>query len=228
MVRKQIPTTACIAILVLSLGLAGCQTMGTQDGSNQATKEGAVGGAMIGALIGALIGGKDGALIGAALGGAVGGVAGHEIDKRKKEYASTEAFYDGQLAQTKELNTALAENNQNLRKSINEDEAQIKTLVESFNSGKTDNTALAAKKSEIDQKVTNTATRITALNEELKIQQAVLTEINETDVAKENSGDGKYAGPLATEIAMLENEIAELNEMQDAMASQSATIGQYM
>lgn len=231
-IMKRTTTLLCIAIMSSSLVLAGCQTAGKKSSvnhstthkttSHKATAEGAVGGVLFGALIGGLIGGSKGALIGAAAGGLVGGVVGHEIDNRKKKYASTEAFYDGQLAQTKSLNVALVKNNNNLRASIQKDKKRINVLVASYKKDKTKKAKLIAKKHEIDKKITSNKTRIASLNKELKFQQGVVKDMQASAKSKKN------AKPLSAQVAVLQKEIADLNEMQDAMASQSATIGQYM
>ncbi|MEG3640977.1 glycine zipper domain-containing protein [Magnetococcus sp. PR-3] len=230
---KRVTKQATVLMLASTLALAGCQTTGAggagpSDGSEkapsntQATKEGAIGGALLGALIGGLAKGKKGALIGALAGAAIGGVIGNEIDKRKQSFASTEAFYNAQIEQTQGLNAALDANNSNLKAAIAADEAEIDQLVAQAKSGKANTVQLQAKKSDLDTRLASNKKKLASLNKELEVQQAVLQEVQTAQQGSTTHNN------MAKQVAALESEITELNGMVDAMATQSATVGQYL
>lgn len=219
---KQI-TKAVPAILVAAcLLISGCETTGSM---GQSTKEGAAGGAILGGLLGALVDSNNrlrGALIGAGIGGLAGGVIGKQIDKRKAEYASTEDFYDAQIEQTALLNRRLSENNRNLHASLKNDQKKIDTLVARYKAGKVKKNSLVVAKQDIEQRHAESSQRLKDVKSELEIQKEVLAEMQQL------KDQPSRTQQLQTQVAQLEHETADLEQMVDLMASQSATVGQYL
>lgn len=217
--KRTLKMSVCTAVIG-SLLLTACAT----SGKNDATVQGGVGGAAIGGLIGALVGGRQGALIGAAIGGGVGLVAGSVIDERRNAYASDEDFYDGQIAQTRNLNAELGKRNGSLREEIALDQKETKRLAKEAKAGKARKDQLLAQKSSLDERRQKNTQLMADLDKELLVQKEVL--------AKAETAPGGAANPRAqamkVQVAALEKEIGELQKMVNEMGTQSATLGQYL
>lgn len=198
---------------------------GSETNPHAATVQGAIGGALIGGLAAALLGGNDdrgrNAAIGAAAGTLIGGLVGSEIDKRRQQYASTEDFYDAQIRQTAQLNQALAENNRNLRNSVQADQNEINSLVARYQAGQATKTQLLASRQRIEQNAASNRQKLATAQKELQFQREVLNEL-------QARGPSPRSDEMRRQVAQLESEINSLQQTVNQMASQSTTLGRYM
>ncbi len=209
--------SAC-SVVIGSLLLGACTTTG---GQHDAKLQGAGGGALVGGLIGAIVGGQRGALIGAAIGGGVGLVAGSVIDERRGAYASDEAFYDGQINQTRELNGELGKRNKAMRAEIAQNQKEVKRLTTQAKAGKVKMDQLMAQKSSLDERRKTNEQLVTELNKELQVQKEILAKA-------EGTGPNPRSQTMRAQVAALEGEIGELQKMVNDMGTQSAALGQYL
>ena len=83
LIRKHTATHLIVALVITSLGAAGCASLSNTE---KGAAAGAAGGAVVGGAIGKATGSTaKGAIIGAVLGGAAGAVIGQQMDKQAKE-----------------------------------------------------------------------------------------------------------------------------------------------
>jgi len=187
--------------------------------------------AMQGAGIGAILGGVVGALacgnnrakcaaIGAGIGAVVGGAAGYEINRRRQQYASDEDFYNAQIASTTQYNQQLSLYNQQLRKSLQEDQQQIDRLLAQYRHGQASRNQLIALQQNIKQKLDHGNQELANLHKELEVQQGV--------VAQAQQNKSPQAPALQQQYAHLENQYKESQQLLSLRASQSDTIGGYL
>jgi archaellum component FlaC len=218
--------SATALVLIASLGLAACQTTGTNNAAapltpaeqqlrdeadvfNETVAGGAVTGAIIGGLLGALAGaasGKSeniltGAAIGAAAGGILGGVDGY-MTAKAQESANN---------QVRMLNS--------MADDVRKDNARLQRLVSNSNQ------VLADSKQRLEQIKADVATKkltvAQAKNERSKIEQnqALLAQTLKTatekrdnyrDAAAQMRAQGGNTKSMDAEIARLEKEIDKL------------------
>lgn len=215
----------CTAAVVLSmLGVSACTTTGNGGGygvKEQAATVGVIAGGVLGALIGGSSGRALGAVIGAAAGGALGYAIGASLEERKAQYASDEAFYDAQIAQSRDLNTQLSQNNAQLAGEVATLRADTDALLVAYKQSKADKAKLASHKNELDERVSKFEGQLAQLEEEAAVQRQVVTEAR-------GAGDAVRSQALEAEVQTLEAEIAQLRGLVDGMGQQSAAIGQYL
>lgn len=204
---KSVKLTAA-ALLVG--GLAGCANM---DDQSRTKAEGAGVGALIGGVVGYAIGGDRGAIIGAAAGAGLGYAVGNEVAKRKKEYASTEDFLDGEIARTQEFNSTALAYNQKLGKEIAALEKESQTLRASYDKGSAKKSALTAKRNDLQKRIADSKKLEDTLAREHEIQTAILDEQRQTRPV----GD-PYVTRLEKEVQGLQDNLDKLREGSTQLA----------
>jgi len=174
------------SLLVCATLLFGCLV--TTDDSSRTKAEGTALGAVIGALAGAAIADEDekekGALIGAIIGGGGGYLIGAEIAKRKRQYKTTEDFYDGQIQVANEYSKQLHIASTNLKRENQTRQAQSARLNRQYQAGRLNRDrarALHAKMARGRQKVERL---IADADKEIKVQEKVVADLRQTKGAK--------------------------------------------
>lgn len=192
-------------------GLAtGCANM---DDQSRTKAEGAGVGALIGGVLGYAIGGDRGALIGAAAGAGVGYAVGNEVANRKKEYANTEDFLDGEIARTHEFNATAVAYNQKLGKDIVALEKESQKLRASYDKGAVKKDSLAAKRNDLQKRIADSKKLEDTLAKEQEVQTAILDEQRATRPAND-----PYITRLEKEVQGLQNNLDKLREGSTQLA----------
>jgi len=156
-----------------------------------------------------------------AVGGVAGYVAGQEIERRQKNYASTEAFYDGQIRETAALNRQLSQTNRELQRSVQADQRRIDALVAQHRTGRATRASLVQSHNDVRTKHQENSQRLDELKSELEVQQGVMAQARE-------QGETRRANSLQQQINQLEREINTLQSTVNQLASQEALLGGYI
>ena len=209
---KTYKKTLAVAVMSGAL-MTGCVTT---DG-DRTRMEGAGFGAIIGAVVGGIAGGEEGAILGALVGGGAGFLVGNEIAKRKQQYATTEQYLDSQIATIGELNSATASYNQTLRNDIAQLDRETEHLRNQYNAGRIEQSALASKRTDLQQRLAQSRDIEQGLVNELKVQERILSEERPARPAND-----PYIARLENEVKVLQQ---NLNQLQDG-TSQLASIDQ--
>ena len=197
-----------IILAVTVFFIAGCATKG-QQARTEGTAGGAAIGAGVGALAGALIGGKKGAAIGAGAGALIGGAAGYSyadrIAKRHKELEGKENDLDAHIEYARGVNQDTEECNQRL-------ENEIGALVAKVNQQQITQQELEKERQALNQKVQ-------VANDQLALAEKELHELKRFQSQQPQTSD-----ELDTEIADLEQNLAQLRKNTSELASLSQRI----
>ena len=196
--------------------------------TSRTVQEGTVVGGAVGAGVGvAVCRNKSGmervlCMMAATFAGAgVGYVAGQEIDRRQRNYASTEAFYDGQIRETAALNRELSQTNRDLQRSVQADQRRIDALVAQHRTGRATRASLVQSHNDVRTKHQENSQILDELKSELEVQQGVMAQARE-------QGETRRANSLQQQINQLEREINTLQSTVNQLASQEALLGGYI
>lgn len=207
-------TAAGLAVAItLGGALGGCQTTTNQgsDISGDQTRtvaEGAAVGAAAGALLGYLIGGDAGAAaIGGLAGAGAGALLGNVVAERKAAYANEEEFLDGEISRAREFNQAARTYNQKLSQRVADLDRTANTLMAQVRAGTANNATLQSRRNAVRADLAKAEDMQKTLEEEYKIQMAVLKDQRE----EQGAGDPKVKA-LEAEVAQLRQNINTLHQ----------------
>jgi hypothetical protein len=205
--------TLTAAGLAVAITLGGCQTTTNQgsDISGDQTRtvaEGAAAGAAAGALLGYLIGGDAGAAaLGGLAGAGAGALLGNVVAERKAAYANEEEFLDGEIAKAREFNAAARSYNQKLSQRVADLDRTATTLMAQYRAGTANRATLETRRNAVRTDLAKAEDMQKTLEEEYKIQVAVLK-----DQREEQGADDPQVKALETEIAELRRNINALHD----------------
>ncbi len=211
-------------ILCLTICLSGCANI--QNDQTRTTTEGAVVGTAVGAGVGAIIGRFAGsAALGAAIGGAIGlavGTAyGSHVASKKAEYASQEAWLDACIEDAQNKNTELVAYNTQLKEDVSALDTQISQLAADYKRQTITAENFAATQQaelkKIEERKKETDIYIASMEEEVTIQKEVIA-----DARKEKND--READIIETEIVKMEQQLAELRQTSEQLASISTRV----
>ncbi len=204
---KRLETMVAAAVVVAALG--GCAA-----NDEQRTKaEGAGVGAVVGGLLGYAIDRERGAVIGAALGAGAGYAVGNEIAKRKKAYATTEAFLDAEIARVEEFNDTAYAYNSSVRQDIARLDREAEQLRTQYNAGQVRRESLVAKRGELQERIATSNDLEETLAAEYEIQTAILKEERRARPAND-----PYIARLEHEVEALQANLETLREGSTQLA----------
>ena len=198
---------AITALLVASL--SGCATTDEQ----RTRTEGAAFGALIGGLLGYGLDRESGAAIGALIGAGAGLAVGNEIAKRKRAYASTEDFLNGEIARVDEFNRTTEAYNGRLRQEIVRLDREAEQLRAQYSAGAVRRDHLHAKRAELQQQIATSRDLEQALEAELEIQMAILK-----DEGPGRPANDPYIARLEREVEALAANLTALQEGSSQLA----------
>lgn len=205
-------------LLIMIFSLSGCATDG-----DKMRGTGAGAGAVIGGVLGYVLGGEQGAALGALIGAGAGFALGHEVTKRKEKYANAEEAIIGETAQVEQVTQQTRAANQQLTQDIQTNQQAIARLEADRNQGQATQAALQEQYKQVAQLRDQAQQALTAVENELKVQQELYAEYQE----KAQSNASQNAGDLEkwqTKIAQLEQEKQALNSNVDTLMAMSPTI----
>lgn len=204
-------TKIAMAALV-SASLGGCASTESMDDATQTKLEGTAIGALLGAALGAAIGGSDGVAIGAAIGAGAGFIAGNEVAKRKAKYANDEDFLNGEVQYVAEYNRTASDYNARLAKDVRELERNVASLEKKVEQGKSEKSALTAKRNDVQKKVNKSRELLADLEKEYKVNTAILDQVGGT-------ADKSQLKKMEHEIALLQQNINALRKSTEQLAA---------
>jgi len=210
-----------IAVVIMVCLLSGCAT-GMSDSSRTKAEGAAAGagaGALLGGLIGALSGGGDEALVGAAIGAGVGGLAGFaygsHVAKQKEKYASEEEWLDACIASAQKVNQETRAYNADLKQDLSTLEAETGALIAAYEHKEEQKESIIEEKEKVDTRLAEATKVLERARFELKNQELALADAHE-------SGQQVQAEEMDSQIAQLEEAVAELEGHTESLASISA------
>jgi len=193
--------------------LCSCAT--TSSDQTRTKAEGTAAGALIGGVLGYLIGGNaKGTLIGAAIGAGAGFVVGNEIAKRKKQYASEEAFLEAEIQSASQYNTTARQYNESLQAEIVALDQSSMELQDRYEAGYASKQDLENKKKEIQRKLEDSQKFYETLNKEYEVKLAIYEEQR-----KKRQANDAYLVQLEKEVYELKNNLGELSAESKQLAS---------
>lgn len=212
----QIKLIVSIALIFIITTVTGC-----------ATTEGE------GALVGGLLGATAGALsckgssedrakciaAAAVIGGGVGYVAGKVLENEKKKYANDEDFYNAQIGEIAQLNKDISTKNKDLRKSISNDQRQIKTLMAQYKKGQISKEQLTAAKTTYDQKLAAANTDLSKFKKEVEFKEKVVAEMRNNAKVKQSQIKKLQAG-----VDKSKSNVERVQQNVNLMAQNSSTV----
>ncbi|ANB03814.1 glycine zipper domain-containing protein [Ectothiorhodospira sp. BSL-9] len=199
-----------LPVILAGALVTGCAHM---DDTDRTRTEGTAAGALLGGLLGYAVDGERGAVIGGLLGAGAGYVVGNEVAKRKRAYATTEDFLDGEATRVAEFNTTTAAYNQEMKGEIAALERESRDLRARYDAGSEDKKRLQAQRQDLQRQLARSEKLEKALEEELKVQQAILAE-----EGKERPANDPYLARLEREVAELQGNLEELREGSSQLA----------
>lgn len=158
-------------LLVMIFWFSGCATH-----SDELRGQAAGVGAVAGAGLGYLLGGKDGAVFGAALGALVGFTTGHEVARRKDQYATRE---EAIISETKRINEVTAQArgyNEDLQRTIQTNRSEIARLESTKERTQQNEVALKEHYERTAQMHVDAEKALTGVAKELDVQQQLYAE----------------------------------------------------
>jgi len=224
-----------LVAIVLSMALAGCQTMPQVSSSSASTAgltpdeirmrqqadafnntvvEGCVVGAVAGALLGALVAGGNnraqGALIGAAAGTAVGCGSGYWVAQSQQQHAITEADLDKMVVDLRNRNSSMAALIVSSKNVIKADKAKIARIDKELKAGRMSMDQARAEMSTVDGNQQYLEKTVIEGRKQLSDWQQT-----SRNVHSQNSGPS--ARELDREVANLEKQVSSLESELDAL-----------
>lgn len=219
--RKAVPLLLCIALLfgcqsnppVEDQADGGASGDSSMSDSSRTKTEGAAFGALLGGIVGAVAGDSKGAAIGALIGAGVGYAVGSEVAKRKEQYASTEAFLDGEIARTAEFNATARAQHDRMRREIAALDREAAGLQESYRAGQADKAQLLSKQRELEAKLAKNREFEAVLQKEVEINAEILAQESESRPA-----DDPYLVRLQAENTEMRKQIELLRSDSEQLA----------
>ena len=199
---------------LVAVSLVGCASDQPMDDQTQTKVEGTAIGTLLGAAIGGAIGGRDGAAIGAAIGAGAGYLVANEVAKRKAKYANEEDFLDGEIQYVAEYNENARKYNERLAGEIRDLEKSIASLERKIRSGKSQQSALQAKRDEVQEHLKKSRALLADLEKEYKVNQEILDQ----ERASGKADDARLV-KLEKEIALLQKNIDDLTKSTQQLAA---------
>lgn len=189
-----------LAIIILAGGVAACETTeGLQ---------GAAGGCAVGSLVGALFGAEDEELALACAGGAaIGAVTGEYLGKRRQQYASTEAFYRGEI-------TLIHQANMRLEQTVADQDRQLASLREELtvlSNTIEDETALNQALSQRERALSN---QVSQLNGQIDQLTGQIANSETVLAAMQEDGAMEEARMLETALERMRSNVESLRDQQ--------------
>lgn len=210
-----------LVVLITCIALTGCMTTtGGQPRSysdKQIAAQGAGLGALVGAIAGAALAGPDkraqGALIGAAVGGLFGTVAGWEVAKRKRKFATEEAFLNDELQLASQYNQVARKHNRSVRKSIASLDRRSRSLSVKYKTGSVSKSKMTAERNKVRKMYANNNKVLGTMKKEYGVKVAVLD-----DQKKNNPKNKRYIRKLQSQVNTMKKNITSLQKSANDLA----------
>jgi hypothetical protein len=199
-------------LVVMIFLLSGCATH-----SDELRGQGAGVGAAAGAGLGYLLGGKDGAAFGAVLGALVGFTAGHEVARRKEQYASQEEAIVTETKRIRQVTEQTQSYNAQLQRTIQTNRVKIAELEATQNRTQENEAALKEQYERTAQLHVEAENALKGVENELDVQQQLYAEYEaQSQNAQDYSQDLKN---WQTKIVQLEAEKQTLQSNLDTLTA---------
>ena len=161
----------------------------------------------------ALLGGKKEIIVGAAaLCGTLAAIGGDMLKKRRKQYASDEAFYNEEIDNAQQFNAEKMRYKTQLVAEIDQLRTETEKLVSLQKQGRASQQALTTQKIALKKKQEEVKEVVKEMTDELAFQNALYAEIE-----KQDPTDSRLAN-LETEVKTLQQAIAEVEKQQSQLA----------
>ena len=232
-VQHLAKTRAAVCMLLAVGMLAGCVTTPTSQSTanmspeerrlheqaqdfNTTVVQGAVVGAVLGAIAGALLSDNKaaGAAIGAAAGGAIGSAGGYYVAQRKEGYATEQARLDGMIADVDADNQRLTAFISNTRSVIAKNEQELAAMQKEVDAGRKEQSDQQALLAKVEGNRDAIADAVEHLKENQVEYQTASAQMK-ADTGADTSAMDVEINELTQQIAVLEQELNELNDLID-------------
>lgn len=201
-----------LGIIVLAGGLAACETT---EGF-----QGAAGGCAVGGLVGALLGAEDEELALACAGGAlVGGMTGDYLGKRRQQYASTEAFYTGEITLIQQANIELEQLVANQDRRLSHLRQELALLVNTIEDEAALNQALAQRERALSDQIRQLNGQIDQLEGQIANSETVLAAMQQDRSFDEARMLETALVRMRSNVASLRDQQRELSRIQTALVA---------
>lgn len=203
---------ATIGVMILAGGLAACETT---EGF-----QGAAGGCAVGGLVGALFGAEDEELALACAGGAlVGGLTGDYLGKRRQQYASTEAFYRGEIALIHQANVRLEQTVADQDRQLSSLRRDITSLVNTIEDEAALTQALSQRERALSSQISQLNNQIDQLTGQIANSETVLMAMQQDRAMEEARMLETALVRMRSNVESLRGQQRELSRIQTAIVA---------
>lgn len=145
--------------------------------------------------------------------GVIGAIGGKLLKERRKEYASAENFYDGEIAKAHQFNEEKVAYKKQLTADIRALETETQKIVSLQKKGKASKKVLDEQKRAIANKQAEVKTALKKMKDEFEFQNALYAEIQKKDPKAPRLAD------LQKEVKILQVAITEVDKQQSQLAN---------
>ncbi len=205
-----------VLLVMMTFLLLSCANNSIGDGANnEALQGGLLGGLLCGGA--AKIAGLNREQIVIATAGCagIGAIVGQQLRNRRKQYASDEDFFDGEIKVAKSFNSTQAIYKNRLIAEVNDLKVENQELLALRQPTKASEKLLAKHKSKIQDKQQKAKIETRKMQEELKFQEALYAKLKESNDSSRFARLQLEVDKLKETIAAVENQQSQLADLDD-------------